>query len=80
MIYPDLQAFLLSPTRRCEVEKNDNQQIPSGYDQHSHGKSPFFKGNTSISFYFYGPLSMAILLLNNQRVDALSDSLRNRSI
>jgi hypothetical protein len=35
--------------------------IPSGYDQHSHGKSPFFKtvnpGKPSIN----GPFSMAML-------------------
>ena len=36
--------------------------IPSGYDSHSHGKSPFFLGKPSIN----GPFSMA--MLNNQRV------------
>jgi len=52
--------------------------IPSGYDQHSHGKSPFFKtvnpGKPSIN----GPFSMA--MLNNQRVRLLRPTPGNITI
>ena len=38
------------------------QNIPSGYDEYSHGKSPFIIGKPSTN----GPFPMA--MLNNQRV------------
>ena len=41
---------------------NGNQYLPSGSDQHSHGKSSFLIGKPSINW----PCSMA--MLNNQRV------------
>jgi hypothetical protein len=45
------------------LDKLQKNMLPSGYDQHSHGKSPFVIGKPSIN----GPFSMA--MLNNQRVD-----------
>ena len=45
------------------ISKEDNMwYLPSGYDSHSHEKSPFIIGKPSIN----GPFSMA--MLNNQRV------------
>ena len=42
----------------------DGSYIPSGYLTVRHGKSPFFIGKPSIN----GPFSMAMFMLNNQRV------------
>jgi len=42
----------------------DGSYIPSGYLTVRHGKSPFFIGKPSIN----GPFSMAMSMLNNQRV------------
>jgi hypothetical protein len=44
------------------LDKLQKNMLPSGYDQHSHGKSPFVIGKPSIN----GPFSPA--MLNNQRV------------
>ena len=43
------------------------ENLPSGYDSHSHGESPINGGFNGKNIYFYGPFSRA--MLNNQRVN-----------
>ena len=50
------------------VVVHSHGHIPSGYDSHSHGKSPFLIGKLSI----HGPFSMA--MFNNQRVKCVDPS------